>query len=450
VLRRLLLALGIVLPSVLFTPVAAPAQGISCSPAEQVLPGGEVATNTEDPQIPTYCLPEAAVHAPTRVSGANDWVDTFVPSGGNWRMDDGDFGYRQFEAGNIGPTRHLVVGDGWINDQGVRYGGGIVMRPDRTFHAEGGKLVMEADVAAGTNAYRGNAWPEFVITTQDHPDIQPPDDPEQAYGYGRWRGSPTFGCRLQDAGSFTCATFTGTTLGATPNTSDTAPCFSLQQDRLWELSFFQGCGDYFPGGVHFGGIPDVSGPDGPLSKYFRQCSPTQDYDACMDRIRVEITKTSMVWYVNGARYFEDSGWDSLHQIPDALFTQPVYAYFVDFQTIDDTQQAFRFHWGRLAVNPHQANGSFTAPSASAEWLEANGGTPPPPTATPVAPAATPTPPPAATSTPPPAATPTAPPAATATAMPTSVPATPTATVAPPPSPTPVPHPGHHGRGPKPH
>jgi hypothetical protein len=399
VLRRLLPTLALLAASGI--PVSAPvlAQTATCSAADQVLPGGEVASNTEDPHVPTYCLPSAPVHAPTRVSGTNDWVDNFVQdSNGTFRFDDGDFDYKQFEAGNIGRTRHLVVGDGWINDQEVRYGGGIAMRPNRTFHAENGKLVMEADVAAGTNAYSGNAWPEFVVTTQAEPDLQAPDPPEQAYGYGRWRGSPTFGCRLQDAGSFTCAAFTGTTLGQTPNTSDKAPCFSLQEDRLWELSFFQGCGNYFPGGVHFGGTPSVSGPDGPLSKYFRQCSPTQEYDACMDRIRVEITRTSMVWYVNGARYFEDSGWDRLHQIPDAIFTQPVYAYFVDFQSIDSSQKSFRFHWGHLAVNPHQANGSFSAPSASAEWLEANGGTPPPPTPTP-APAATSTPVPAATSTP---------------------------------------------------
>jgi hypothetical protein len=364
--RRLGVSLTILAVLAISVPAqAVPAQTvITCSSADlNVVIGGAVSGDESGPAdtsgraIPAYCI-DAPVHAPTRVTGANDWIDNFVQDGsGPYRFQNEDFDYRVYDGpdnslGSIGRSRHLVLGDKWV------------------------------------------------------------DDNEQKYAYGHFNLSPTFGCRLQDGGTFTCAAFTGTgSLGQTPNTSDRAPCFSLQDDRLWELSFFQGCGNYFPGGIHYGGSPTIDN----LGQFFRQCSPSDTYDKCMDRIRVEITRRSMVWYVNGVRYFEDSGWDSLHQIPDAIFTQPVYVYFSDFNTIDSSVHAFRFHWERLAINPHNPDGTFAAPSASEDFLATHSAPPTPvPTAT-RAPAATRTPLPAATATRVPTST--ALPAATATQTP---------------------------------
>jgi hypothetical protein len=282
-----------------------------------------------------------------------------------------------------------------------------MLRPDRSFHAENGKLVVEGDVAAGKQVYSGNEWAEFVISTAGQPDINPPDAAEQAYAYGRFKGFPTFGCRLQDSGQNTCAGFTGSALPF-PATGDKPPCFSLDPDRLWELSFFQNCGDNF-GGVHFGGFPD------PARSVWRSCPADQPYDVCLDRFRIELTRSSLVIYVNGIRYFEDSGWDTLHQLPAALFNGPVYAYFADWSTVSPNP-VYRFHWERLAVNPHQPNGSFAPPSASPSYCPsqpqftcASGNPTPTPTPPPVA-SATPT----RTATPVPAATSTATPAATST------------------------------------
>jgi hypothetical protein len=424
--RRLGVSLTILAVLAISVPAqAVPAQTvITCSSADlNVVIGGAVSGDESGPAdasgraIPAYCI-DAPVHAPTRVTGANDWIDNFVQDGsGPYRFQNEDFDYRVYDGpdnslGSIGRSRHLVLGDKWVDDNEQKYAGGAAIRPNRTFHAENGKLIVEADVSAGKNIYAGNAWPEIVVTTAAEPDVVAPQAPEQNYAYGHFNLSPTFGCRLQDGGTFTCAAFTGTgSLGQTPNTSDRAPCFSLQDDRLWELSFFQGCGNYFPGGIHYGGSPTIDN----LGQFFRQCSPSDTYDKCMDRIRVEITRRSMVWYVNGVRYFEDSGWDSLHQIPDAIFTQPVYVYFSDFNTIDSSVHAFRFHWERLAINPHNPDGTFAAPSASEDFLATHGAPPTPvPTAT-RAPAATRTPLPAATATRVPTST--ALPAATATQTP---------------------------------
>lgn len=109
----------------------------------------------------------------------------------------------------------------------------------------------------------------------------------------------------------------------------------------------------------------------------------------------------MVIYVNGKKYFEDSGWDTAHQIPDSVLAQPWYVYYTDWQGCCDHAPAYRFSWGRLAVNPHDAAGNILPPSASPTFGQ------PVPTPVPTA-IATRTATPSATSTPIPTPVPTAP------------------------------------------
>ena len=364
---RVILATMLALASLSIDAAGGVAQQMPCTAADQVLPTGQVSPSPDnDPQIPLYCV-SAPVQAPTRVTHANDWVDNFGTSG-YARFQDGDMGYRVFDTlGGVTRTAHLINGDHWIDDNRVQFGGGAMLRPDRTFSFENGRLVVEGDVAAGKQVYGGNQWVEFVVSTAAQPDLRPPDAAEQEYAYGRFKGSPTFGCRFQNGGENTCAGFTGSSLSFPP-TEDKPPCFSLSPDRLWELSYFQDCGDNF-GGTHFGGFSD------PQHSVWRSCDASQNYDDCLDRFRIELSKTGLVIYVNGIRYFEDSGWDSRHQLPDGLVNAPVYVYFADWGTVSpDT--VYRFHWGRLAVNPHDGNGNILPPSPSPTF---SGGPTPPPT-----------------------------------------------------------------------
>lgn len=361
------------------------------------LPSGQVFPSTSgDPLVPVYCLPDAPVHAPTRVTNANDWVDTFEIGDGNTaRFNDGDFGYRVFDnLGGIADSKHMVIGDHWIDDNQQQYGGGAMIRPDRTFRFEGNppRLVVEADVSAGKQVYSGDQWTELVVTTASQPDRPGSSNvpAEQEYAYGRFATSNTFGCRLQNGGTQVCAGFVPTLQGVLAPTADRAPCYSLSPDRLWELSFFQDCGNNY-GGVHFGGLPG-SGPP-----VFRSCAPSDDYDPCLDRFRVELTQHGMLWYVNGQRYFEDSGWDSAHSFPPAFMTGNLYVYLADWTLQGPAGQPVRYHWERFAINPHDAQGNIVGPSASPSF-----GPQTPPTPTPIAtvrPASTGTPVPLATPTP---------------------------------------------------
>jgi hypothetical protein len=121
-----------------------------------------------------------------------------------------------------------------------------------------------------------------------------------------------------------------------------------------EISDFEVCGTTHVGGARHG--DNV--------QFWRRCDPNQMDMYCKDRIRLELTRSSLTMYVNGHLYFQDAGWPADRQLPDAMVDGgQVYVYFSDWRA-RPTAPAYRFHWGRLAVNPHDENGNLAPPSAS--------------------------------------------------------------------------------------
>jgi hypothetical protein len=170
-----------------------------------------------------------------------------------------------------------------------------------------------------------------------------------------------------------------------------------------------------------------------LRDVWRQCASNELDLHCRDRFRMEITKDSIHLFVNGfpAMMIDglfaqnpDTGADN--RIPDSWFQQGVRPYYTSW--INGGQHTpTRWHWDRIAVNPHDASGNFAAPSAAPSFclgllnntcpdpdIPGGGGQqiPPPNTATPTR---TPTVQPGST------ATPTLTPTPTPTATPGSIP-----------------------------
>jgi hypothetical protein len=203
-----------------------------------------------------------------------------------------------------------------------------MMRPDRTFRAINGTLVIEADVAAGVIDYQGIAWPELVITTAAAPTQLRPNG---TYVYEAFPNHWTVGCRLQADGAPTCALLDNTAGG-----DSTA--------RVWEISHFQ-CGN--TGGPFctqkFGGHPEE------VPGVFRFCQGTDPDTNCRDRFRWEVSADRLTLYVNGIKYMEHSGFDPSIRIPPALLNNDVYVYFGDFIFKSD-RPVTRFHWDRIAIN----------------------------------------------------------------------------------------------------
>jgi hypothetical protein len=128
---------------------------------------------------------------------------------------------------------------------------------------------------------------------------------------------------------------------------------------VFELSWFQQCGSTHAGFAVSAGAP---------ASAWRACQPNQMDMYCRDRFRFEWSQSGFVAYVNGIKFAEDSGWPGYAQIPaDIAGGQvPVYAYFGEWGDFSDSN-VYRFHWGRVAVNPHDAGGNLLGPSAAPSY-----------------------------------------------------------------------------------
>ena len=309
-------------------PLAAYAQS---DPSCSVVPLGALAGQP----FPVWCYDPMEGDAPTFVNGANSWVDDFNHGAS---LTELGAGYRVFQVGSIGRARHWRHADHWMvdvegndADGAPPYDfGAAMMRPDRTFRAVDGVLVIEAEVAAGVVDYQGSVWPELVITTAAAPTQLRPNG---TYVYEAFPNHWTVGCRLQADGAPTCALLDNTAGG-----DSTA--------RVWEISHFQ-CGNtQGPFCTQkFGGHPSV------VPNVHRFCRGTDPDTNCRDRFRWEISADKLTIYVNGTKYMEHSGFPPALRVPAALLNNDVYVYFGDF-LFKSGHPVTRFHWDRIAINPN--------------------------------------------------------------------------------------------------
>ncbi len=333
-------------------------------PLGTTTPTGQANPSDEpEPMGAIWCFPltPPAPGFVTRVTGANDWIDEFHTNIQMMRFNDGDLDYRVFDGvvstrDNSGKTQHFINNNHWMDDNRGNFSGGAMLRPNKVFKFENGKIVAEADVAMGIPCYQDGctqfggdeAWPEIVFTQAPVPTN---DVVDNLYAYGQFGGYWSVGCRLHGRGAFTCAVETNQ---HNQSGNDTPPCFTVGPSRLMELSGFQYCGSsHYSYDEH----PDAR-------QYLRHCQNNQMDMFCRDRVRMELTKSSLTVYVNGHIYLQDAGWDAAHQLPDSWVNGgDTYVYFADWED-RAPNPLYRFHWGRTAVNPHNPDGTFTALSAA--------------------------------------------------------------------------------------
>jgi hypothetical protein len=335
-------------------PTPPPIDDPNCAP--NINPTGQANPTAEmEPFAPIWCF-NLAQEPTTRVTGANDWVDTFDTKTQMGRLNDGDMDYRIFDNyhndGGANHTQHFINNHHWMTDTAGSIDNGDGLRPNRSFMFENGKLVVEADIAAGEADYgNGVVWPEITVSMAPQPTGNVVDS---LYAYGSFGGAWTVGCRLHPAGNPTCSVESGDHNITTTN-ENPSNCFAGAPSRVMELSDMQVCGT-----VHMGG-----NRSGDNAQYWRHCDINQMDMFCRDRVRMELTKSSLTLYVNGHLYFEDANWPPERQLPDEMVNGgQVYVYFEDWRA-RPTDPAYRFHWGRLAVNPHNPDtGELVPPSTS--------------------------------------------------------------------------------------
>ncbi|MEM8924237.1 MAG: hypothetical protein AAGD35_12115 [Actinomycetota bacterium] len=288
---------------------------------------------------PVYCM-LTDQPSDTAVRGANSWVDEFDHGVGFATMAGTP--YRVF-----GPFGHAVEGMTWrggplkdhwhvdITPDPAGHTGGMVMRPDQSFRFENGRLVVESVFAAAHPEYGDAAWGEMIVTTAP---TSTGYRPGALYGYELFPNHWTLGCRLQASRVPICSLMRDVPGGGT---SDDV--------RAWEISFFQ-----HEGATVFGGTPSGNAP-------WRACAPGAGDKTCRDRFRMELERNSLTLYVNGERYFQQTG---LPDLPDELVDGEVYVYFGSMFSRHQGQ-TLRYHWDGVAVNPDLAPSTPPAPPAPA-------------------------------------------------------------------------------------
>jgi hypothetical protein len=233
--------------------------------------------------------------------------------------------------------------------------------------------VVEVDAAAGSDGMGGaDRFYEIDIspaaaTTQWSTDT--------LYGYGSFGGIGAMGCRLErtDAGGgFVCAMYDNSnrvTGGECPDDGRLCTTNGGRPGRAWET---QGVGTNRTARSVTGGYPgyQIPGTNLQLKDVWRMCAANELDLHCRDRFRMEITKDSIHLFVNGYPAMQIDGLYAVNpetgadnRIPDSWFSQGVRPYFTSW--INGGQHTpTRWHWDRIAVNPHDGSGNFAAPSAA--------------------------------------------------------------------------------------
>ena len=270
------------------------------------------------PAVPIWCEVPGPDGPSTFVRTSNGWLDDFEHGLSNAPIGTG---YLTFAFGGTPLQQHFRHADHWMQDLDLAQRGGTTLRPEPAFRFQDGKLVIEADVAAGIQAYGSGIWPEITVTTAAQPTGARRD---ALYAYDHFPGHHTLGCRLQSDRIVICALFDDSTRGIS------------EGGRIWEMSFFQPVGTQNTGG----------GPWGEGAAAWRVCKGGDPDLKCRDRFRLELTPSSLVLHVNGIPYFSQR---NIPTLPQALLERPLYTYFSGVATVARAGVA-RFHWDRVAVN----------------------------------------------------------------------------------------------------
>ena len=356
-----------------------PPANAACQPHGQARLIGQMYPTQIEPTGPIWCYTQPSPQLPTRVLGANDWVDTFDNDGPSiTQFNDGAMGYRvfdnfvarsdRFKAGYFVNVNHWMID--LVDVSSDRLSGGVLVSPDQQFFFEDGKLVVEVDAAAGSDGMGGaNRFYEIDLSPAPAPTGVTVD---ALYGYGAFGGVGAVGCRLErndQGGNFVCSMYDDSGRATDGRCVGPQPCTGPDRPgRVWET---QGVGTRRTAAAVTGGYPEwpIPGTGLRLRDVWRMCAANELDLHCRDRFRLEVTKDSLHLFVNGYLYMaidglyaqNPEGRDS--RIPDSWFQRGVRAYFTSW--VNGGQHApIRWHWDRVAVNPKDASGNPAPPSAA--------------------------------------------------------------------------------------
>lgn len=347
-----------------------------------------------EPEFPIWCYDQPQSGAATALRGANSWVDTWDNDGpAISTLNDGDYSYRvfprllsrasNFRYGTFINSNHWMVD--LVDVSADRLSGGILVSPDQTFSAQNGTLVVEADAAQGAPGMGGaNHYYEIDVTSGTAPTSYTVDS---LYGYGQFGFVGAVGCRFENP-AIVCAMYDdsgratdGRCTGQDANQTVKRPCTNGTggfSGRVWET---QGTGTRLTGASVQGGYPDWLIPGGGglhVRDVMRQCGDNVHDLHCRDRLRMELTRTSLHLYANGYPIFLIDGLTASNsegqdaRIPQAFLDSG--RFYMTSWINGGVHTPMRWHWNNVAVNPPYPASQAASESwcLGSNWTNPNG------------------------------------------------------------------------------
>jgi hypothetical protein len=178
------------------------------------------------------------------------------------------------------------------------------------------------------------------------------------YGYGQFGGQGALGCRFEGNG-IVCAMYDTSTRnsGGLDVTCANHPCATDGiSGRVWET---QGIGTERTASSVQGGYPEwpIPGTSLHVSDVLRSCGTNVHDYHCRDRLRLEVTQTSIHVYANGypimlidGLFASNPATGADNRIPASWLSSGVRFYLTSW--INGGQHLpLRWHWNNVDVNP---------------------------------------------------------------------------------------------------
>lgn len=269
----------------------------------------------------------------TSMADDNAWYDEFDHGLSFASFDDTN--YRIFVDSDIHEAAFWRHANHWMVDLAPEAEdnsghdetiGSVMLSPNATFRFEEGRFIVETVYAAGHPDYAQNAWGEIIVSTGDHP-VYPDNDAGETprggelYGLDMFPNEWTLGCRLHAHSTTVCALMINNDLSI------------VRGGRLWEMSYHQLVGDTVFGG-HSNGTN------------FRFCAEGAPDSECREHFKLELTATTVTIFINGDKYFEQTGVPAL---PTDFMNGDLHVFLASTTSQHDAD-TIRYHWDHFAVN----------------------------------------------------------------------------------------------------
>lgn len=250
-----------------------------------------------------WCYEQLSKEITTYKETANSFIDTFK-TGIAFTNCCGGYSIFQNNQSDSKAVYWRQNNNWYVDTQGKS----TLIRPNKSFTFENGKLIVETTMSSSMPGYTEKNLSEIVITSAE----TTTNTNQNTYAINAFPAYWTVGCRIVGSSQrIVCSLLNDKKNGNTILYEKTVP-------------------------------PSVTG-----KAAWKQCKTNESFSNCENTYRFELSRTSLVIFVNDIRYGQLT---NLSPLPEALLKGKVYVYFAT-TNLTNSEKTYRYHWGSIAINP---------------------------------------------------------------------------------------------------